>query len=65
MVPGSFAFRAVVGSLEIAAAGADAAPALVAETMSLYLSCILMTAAIAVGIVAPLIIVPSRPQALA
>jgi uncharacterized membrane protein YjjP (DUF1212 family) len=65
MVPGSFAFRAVVGSLEIAAAGADAAPALVAETMSLYLSCILMTTAIAVGIVAPLIIVPSRPQALA
>jgi uncharacterized membrane protein YjjP (DUF1212 family) len=65
MVPGSFAFRAVVGSLEIAAAGADAAPALVAETMSLYLSCILMTAAIAVGVVAPLIIVPSRPQALA
>jgi uncharacterized membrane protein YjjB (DUF3815 family) len=30
MVPGSFAFRAVVGSLEIAAA--SAAPALVAET---------------------------------
>lgn len=65
MVPGSFAFRAVVGSLEIVAAGAHAAPELVAETLSLYLSCVLMTAAIAVGIAAPLIIWPSRPAAAA
>lgn len=63
MVPGSFAFRAVVGSLEIVAAGAGAAPALVAETMSLYLTCALMTAAIAVGIAAPLIVLPTRPRA--
>ncbi|MBL8528358.1 MAG: threonine/serine exporter family protein [Burkholderiales bacterium] len=65
MVPGSFAFRAVVGSLEIAAAGANAAPALVAETLALYLSCVLMTAAIAVGIAAPLIIWPSRSRGVA
>ncbi|HQR52569.1 MAG TPA: threonine/serine exporter family protein [Burkholderiales bacterium] len=65
MVPGSFAFRAVVGSLEIVAAGAHAAPTLVAETLSLYLSCVLMTAAIAVGLAAPLIIWPSRSRAAA
>jgi uncharacterized membrane protein YjjP (DUF1212 family) len=65
MVPGSFAFRAVVGCLEIAAAGADAAPALVAETISLYFACVLMTGAIAVGLAAPLIILPARPPARA
>jgi uncharacterized membrane protein YjjP (DUF1212 family) len=63
MVPGSFAFHAVVGSLEIVAAGANAPPAVVAETMSLYLTCALITAAIAVGIAAPLIVLPPRPRA--
>jgi hypothetical protein len=63
MVPRSFAFRAVVGSLEIAAAGSSATPALVAETVSLYLSCVPMTAAIAMGIAAPFIVLPPPARA--
>lgn len=56
MIPGAFAFRVVIGSLQIVDAGAAAAPALVTETLALAFSCLLMAAAIAVGIVAPLIL---------
>ena len=54
MIPGAFAFRAVLGGLQLVNAGANAAPALVAETLALAASCFLMVAAIAVGIAAPL-----------
>lgn len=55
MVPGAFAFRAAIGCIQIVSAGASAAPALVAETIALALTCFLMVAAIAVGIAAPVI----------
>ena len=56
MIPGAFAFRAVIGSLQIVHAGAAAAPVLVTETLALAAACVLMVAAIAVGIAAPLIL---------
>ncbi|HEY3909350.1 MAG TPA: threonine/serine exporter family protein [Stellaceae bacterium] len=51
MVPGAYAFRAVLGGLQLAH-GATAA-ALPAETLALTLTVALMVAAIAVGIAAP------------
>ena len=61
MVPGAYAFRAVLGSLQIVHGAA--APPLVAETFSLGIAVVLMVAAIAVGIAAPaLLFVPSRAQ---
>ena len=56
MIPGAFAFRVVIGCLQIVEAGATAATALVTETLALAVSCLLMVAAIAVGIAAPLIL---------
>jgi uncharacterized membrane protein YjjP (DUF1212 family) len=56
MIPGAFAFRAVIGCIQIVNAGAAAATALVTETLALAATCLLMVAAIAVGIAAPLII---------
>ncbi len=56
MIPGAFAFRVVIGCLQIVEAGAAAATALVTETLALSVSCLLMVAAIAVGIAAPLIL---------
>jgi uncharacterized membrane protein YjjB (DUF3815 family) len=56
MIPGAFAFRAVIGCLQIVQAGAAAATALVTETLALAITCVLMVAAIAVGIAAPLIL---------
>ncbi len=54
LVPGAFAFRAFLGALQIVATGAAADRALVTETLALSLSCLVMVAAIAIGIVAPL-----------
>jgi hypothetical protein len=56
MVPGAYAFRAVIGWFQIVAAGAIAAPALVTETLALTFSCLLMVAVIAIGLAAPLIL---------
>ena len=56
MVPGSFAFRLVIGGLEIMRAGPSASTPVVAETLSLAATSLLMVAAIAVGIAAPLIL---------
>ena len=56
MIPGAFAFRVVIGCLQIVEAGAAAATAVVTETLALSVSCLLMVAAIAVGIAAPLIL---------
>ena len=57
MIPGAFAFRAVIGCLQIVHTGAAAATALVTETLALAATCLLMMAAIAVGIAAPLILI--------
>jgi uncharacterized membrane protein YjjP (DUF1212 family) len=54
MVPGSYAFHAVMGSVQIMQAGSSAAAPLVADTLGLVISCILMTAAIAIGLAIPL-----------
>jgi uncharacterized membrane protein YjjP (DUF1212 family) len=54
MVPGAYAFRAVLGSLEIA--HGTAAPALLAQTLALGLTVALMVAAIGVGIAAPVVL---------
>jgi uncharacterized membrane protein YjjP (DUF1212 family) len=51
MVPGSYAFRAVLGSLQIVHGAA--APPLVAETFALGITVVLTVAAIAVGIAVP------------
>ncbi len=56
MIPGAFAFRVVIGSLQIMHAGAGTATVLLTETLALAVSCVLMVAAIAVGIAAPLIV---------
>jgi len=59
MIPGAYAFRAVLGSLHIVHGAA--APALVTETLALFIGVVLMVAAIAVGIAAPaLLFVPRR-----
>ena len=55
MVPGAYAFRAWVGCVEIVHAGASAPMPIVTETLSLIATCVLMVAAIAIGIAAPLI----------
>jgi uncharacterized membrane protein YjjP (DUF1212 family) len=49
MVPGAFAFRAVIGCLQIVHAGAAAATALVTETLALAVTCVLMVGAIALA----------------
>ena len=61
MVPGAYAFRAVIGSLEIAHAGAGASPQLVAATLALGITVILMVAAIAIGVAAP-VLLPILPR---
>jgi uncharacterized membrane protein YjjP (DUF1212 family) len=50
MIPGSYAFRAGVGALSLMQAGAAAPATLVAETMSLSITAIAMTAGIAIGV---------------
>jgi uncharacterized membrane protein YjjP (DUF1212 family) len=60
MIPGAFAFRVVIGCLQIVGAGAGAATALVTETLALAVSCLLMVAAIAIGIAAPLILTKNK-----
>jgi uncharacterized membrane protein YjjP (DUF1212 family) len=54
MVPGAYAFRAVLGSLQIVHGAAT--PPLVAETLALGITVMLMVAAIAVGIAAPVLV---------
>jgi len=56
MVPGAYAFRAVIGCFQIVAAGPGAAPTLVTGTLALGFSCLLLVAVIAIGIAAPLIL---------
>ena len=60
MVPGAYAFRAWVGSVEIVHAGAAVPTSVVTETLALIATCVLMVAAIALGIAAPLIPVKKK-----
>lgn len=60
MIPGAFAFRAVIGFSEIIKAGAGAPYPLVAETLALSATSLLMVLAIAIGVAAPMIF--HRPQ---
>ena len=50
MVPGSYAFRAALGALSIMVQGAEASASLVAGTLALGIAAIVMTAAIAAGL---------------
>ncbi len=54
LVPGSYAFRAVMGSIQVMQAGSGASAGLVAETAGLWISCILLTIAIGIGVAVPL-----------
>jgi len=60
MIPGAFAFRAVMGYLEIIKAGAEASPQLVAATLSLSATCLFMVLFIALGVAAPMLVVRGR-----
>lgn len=59
MIPGAFAFRAVMGAGQILNTGALTPTAVVNETLTLVLQCLFMVVAIAVGLVVPLVL-PSR-----
>jgi uncharacterized membrane protein YjjP (DUF1212 family) len=54
LVPGTYAFTAVVALLRIVHAGSDSSPALIAGAMSSAVTTLLMTLAIAIGLAAPL-----------
>ena len=54
MVPGSYAFRAIIASLQIMQSAGSSSASLVAQTMSLVVSTVLLTAAIAIGLAIPL-----------
>jgi len=54
MVPGSYAFRAVIGLLAIVKAAGKSPVELQAETLSLVVTTVLLTMAIAVGLAIPL-----------
>jgi len=55
MIPGAFAFRAVIGYFEIIQAGANAPYPLLAETLALSATSLLMVLAIAIGVAVPMI----------
>jgi|GEM_PF-491502 len=57
MIPGAFAFRAVIGYLAIINAGPASAPSLVAETLALSATSLFMVLAIAIGVAAPAILI--------
>jgi uncharacterized membrane protein YjjB (DUF3815 family) len=61
MIPGAYAFRAGIGGLEIMRAGANAPPALVAETIGLAVTAIVVTAAIAIGLCLALALPVPKP----
>jgi uncharacterized membrane protein YjjP (DUF1212 family) len=60
MIPGAYAFRAWIGCVQIMQGGKSAPLPVVTETLALIATCLLMVAAIAVGIAAPLIPIEKR-----
>lgn len=63
MIPGAFAFRAVIGFLEIVNLGSAAPAGLMAETLALSATALLMVLAIAIGVAVPLTFL-SKPVSL-
>jgi uncharacterized membrane protein YjjP (DUF1212 family) len=59
MMPGSYAFRAVIGGLDLA--HGSVAPGLATQTFSLGIIVVLLVLAIAIGVTAPVLLVPSAP----
>ena len=62
MVPGAYAFRTVIGALQIANGTAD--PALLGDTLSLGITVMMMVGGIAVGIAAPALLLAPRRRTL-
>ena len=62
MVPSAYAFRTIIGALHIAHGTAD--PALLADTLSLAITVVLMVGGIAVGIAAPALLLAPRRRLL-
>ncbi len=60
MIPGAFAFRSVVGYIRIIDEGSGASLELIAETVALSATCLLMVLAIAIGVAAPLFLFKNR-----
>ena len=60
MVPGSYAFRAGIGGVELMRQGASASFQLGAETLSLVITAVLITVAIAIGLTLALSIPPEK-----
>lgn len=56
MIPGAFAFRSVIGYIQIISAGSSASLSLIAETVALSATSFFMVLVIAIGVTAPLII---------
>lgn len=50
MIPGAYGFRAGIGALELMRRGAQAPSELVAETLSLIVATVIVTAAVAIGL---------------
>jgi uncharacterized membrane protein YjjP (DUF1212 family) len=62
MIPGSYAFRAGMGGLEIMRAGSNASPALLGETIGLAVTATLVTAAIGIGFCLALAVPAPNPH---
>ncbi len=58
MIPGVYAFRGVIGAVAIARGTTD--PALITDTLSLLFTVLLMVGGIAIGIGAPMLLIPPR-----
>jgi uncharacterized membrane protein YjjP (DUF1212 family) len=59
MVPGSYAFRAVIGGVQIMQAAGGSSVNLLAETTSLVILTLLLTASVAIGLAIPLALPPN------
>jgi uncharacterized membrane protein YjjB (DUF3815 family) len=62
MIPGAFAFRAMMGAGQILNTGALTPTAVVNETLTLVLQCLFMVVAIAVGLVVPLVLTSRKVE---
>ncbi|OPA86530.1 hypothetical protein BFW87_25065 [Pseudomonas fluorescens] len=60
LIPGSYGFRAGIGGLQLMSLGADSPLALIADTTSLAITTVIVSAAIAVGLLLALAIQPER-----
>lgn len=60
MIPGAFAFRAVIGYLQIVSEQGNSQPQVIAETLSLSATALFMVLAIAIGVAAPVALIGKR-----